>query len=80
MNIRKTAGVGGSVRKFRSIVTVSSLWTCNSNSNMEGYKLMTMISGSNLTYSLSGGCERLTESEKEGKIAEINRNQAPFVA
>jgi hypothetical protein len=55
VNIRKSAGVGGSVRKCRPIVTVSSLWRCNSKNNTEGYKLMTKKSGSNLSHSLTGG-------------------------
>lgn len=41
---------------------------------------MAMKSGSNLSHSLSPVGESLTESETEGMIAEINRNQAPFVA
>ena len=36
VNIRKTAGVGGFVRKCGSIDAVSSLWRCNSNNNTEG--------------------------------------------
>jgi hypothetical protein len=44
------------------------------------YKLMTTESGPNLSQSLSGGWETVTKSEEEGMMAEINRNQPPFVA
>lgn len=41
---------------------------------------MTKKSESNLSQSLSGGWETVNGSEKQGMIAEINRNQPPFVA
>lgn len=51
------AGAGGFIRKCKPAVTFKFLWQCNSNNNTEGYKLMTMKSGSNLSHSLSGGWE-----------------------